>query len=95
MEAPNLEKVYRATHHLGIDFVGVDVKDTGGRDAPRTFLRDNRISCPNIFDEPAATAVGLGDVPALGVPFTVVIDRQQKVAGVYFGAQEPADLNPY
>ena len=94
VEARNLEEVYLATHSLGIDFVGVDVKDTGGRDAPRAFLRDNQISYPNIFDEPATTALRLGDVPALGVPFTVVIDGQHKVAGVYFGSQEPADLNP-
>ena len=36
----------------------------------------------------------LGHVPADGLPFTVIIDKDQRVAAVYFGAVADADLRP-
>jgi hypothetical protein len=33
-------------------------------------------------------------VPADGLPFTVVIDKQQRVAAVYLSVLTPGDLQP-
>ena len=43
---------------------------------------------------PGKTAVEMGKLPAQGLPFTVVIDKQQRVAAVYTQALSPKDLEP-
>ncbi len=92
-ETPQLDSLYRQVHAQGIDFVGVDTKEVS-KDAPMAFITDNHISYPMLWDEQGKTALELGHVPALALPFTVVIDKDQRVAAVYLGALAPADLSP-
>ena len=92
-ETPQFDQVYRANQAKGVSFIGIDTKETS-RDAAEAFVRDNKISYPIIWDENAQTAVRLGKIPALGLPFTVLIDRQQRVAAVYLRTLAPADLQP-
>jgi hypothetical protein len=33
-------------------------------------------------------------VPSVSLPFTVIVDKQQRIAAVYLGAVQPADLRP-
>ncbi len=73
-------------------FVGLDVKDT--RSGATSFIKDNDITYPNVWDPKAKTALELGKVPMVGLPWTVVVDKQQRVAAVYSGAVLPADLRP-
>jgi thiol-disulfide isomerase/thioredoxin len=92
-ETPQLDQLYREVHSQGIDIVGVDTKELS-RDAGTSFIADNKISYPMIWDEPGRTALELGHVPADGLPFTVVIDKDQRVAAVYLQVLTPADLQP-
>jgi thiol-disulfide isomerase/thioredoxin len=92
-ETPQLDSMYRQVQRKDIDFVGIDVKESG-TDAPKAFVADNHISYPIVFDEPAKTALELGDLPTTGLPFTVIIDKDQRVAAVYIGPVLPADLQP-
>jgi peroxiredoxin len=93
IETPNLQKVYLANRSKGVDFVGIDVKETNPSTA-RAFVKDNAISYPIVDDEGAKTALQIGHLPLVGLPNTVVIDKQGRVAAVYVGAVQPADLQP-
>jgi peroxiredoxin len=91
-ETPAFDSVYRAYRAKGVSFVGVDTKDQ--RSQAQAFVKDNRISYPMIFDEPGETALALGKIPALALPFTVLIDKHGRVAAVYLERLQPADLQP-
>ncbi len=93
IETPQFDLVYRAYKSKGVAFVGIDTKEFG-RDQPRAFVRDHHISYPIVFDEQGETAVRLGNLPAQALPFTVVIDKQGKVAAVYQVALSPKDIEP-
>jgi thiol-disulfide isomerase/thioredoxin len=92
-ETPQLDALYRQLNPQGITVVGVDTKELS-RDAGTSFITDNHISFPIIWDEPGKTALELGHIPASGLPFTVVIDKDQRVAAVYLQVLSPADLEP-
>jgi thiol-disulfide isomerase/thioredoxin len=77
----------------GVNFVGIDTKD-GDRDAVAAFIKDNDISYPIVYDEEGETVIQLGNLPSQGLPFTVLIDKQQRVAAVYIGILAPKDLTP-
>jgi hypothetical protein len=56
------------------------------------FVQEHHISYPMVYDQIGKTALQLGDVAALALPFTILIDRQQRVAAVYANRVHPADL---
>jgi thiol-disulfide isomerase/thioredoxin len=91
-ETPQLDALYRQRHDSGVNFVGLDVKDS--RDAAKSFVEDKKITYPMVYDELAKTALQLGNIPIAGLPATVIIDKQGRVAGVYVGAVLPKDLTP-
>jgi peroxiredoxin len=92
-ETPQFDLVYRANKAKGVAFVGIDTKETS-TDAAKAFVKDNHISYPIVSDEAGETAVALGKIPALALPFTVVLDKQHRVAGVYLKPLAPKDLQP-
>jgi alkyl hydroperoxide reductase subunit AhpC len=57
-------------------------------------VQANDISYPIVWDEQARTALELGKVPSQTLPFTVIVDKQQRIAAVYLSALQPADLRP-
>jgi thiol-disulfide isomerase/thioredoxin len=92
VETPQFDSVYRAYKSKGVDFVGVDFKDE--RASAESFVRNNDISFPIVYDQQGKTALELGNLPALGLPFTVLVDKQQRVAAVYTQQLAPKDLEP-
>jgi peroxiredoxin len=92
-ETPQFDTVYRAYKSRGVDFIGIDTKETS-RSSAQAFVADNMISYPIVFDEPGSTAIALGKIPALALPFTVLVDKQQRVAAVYLRTLTPNDLEP-
>lgn len=93
VETPQFDAIYRQRKAAGVQFVGLDVKDPS-KSASTAWVHDKQVSFPVVYDETAKTALQLGDVPIAGLPATVLVDRQGKVAAVYTGAMLPADLNP-
>lgn len=91
-EIPGLERTYVATRGDGTTVVGVAVKDE--RSDVTSFVKNNNVTYPIVFDEIAKTALQLGRVPTFALPSTVVIDRQGRVAAVYSGALQQGDLQP-
>jgi peroxiredoxin len=89
-EAPQFDIVYRKLKNRGVDFLGIDTKDVKGN--AQSFVRDYDISYPIIYDEQGESALRLGDLPATALPFTVLLDKQGKVAAVYIIRLSAKDL---
>ena len=92
VETPQFDSMYRQNKSKGVNFVGIDTKDI--KSNAESFIKDHDITFPIVYDEPGETALALGNLPVQGMPFSVVIDKQRRVAGVYIGRQSPADLQP-
>ncbi|MGC5027907.1 TlpA family protein disulfide reductase [Tsukamurella sp. DT100] len=93
VEAPELEKVYRATQSKGVGFLGIDVRETAGDAAARDFILNNRLSYPSIYDPPGKTLLAIGEqYPTTVVPMTFVLDRQRRVAASFLTTATAKDL---
>ena len=91
IESPQLDILYRRMKDDGVEFIGVDTKDA--KSNAQSFVRDFKISYPIVFDEQGEIAVRLGDLPARGLPFTVLLDKSGDVAAVYLGELTAKDLH--
>jgi thiol-disulfide isomerase/thioredoxin len=91
-EMPGFDLLYRQDK-AQTDFVGVNTKDASLSSA-KAFVSDNDISYPIVLDEPGKVALALGKIPSGGLPFTVLLDKQHRVAAVYLQELQAADLQP-
>jgi thiol-disulfide isomerase/thioredoxin len=82
-EAPALQQVYAETKASGVRFVGVDVRDA--KAAGKAFVRTFKIGYPSVYDQAGRVAPAFRDVPLTGVPTTLVVDRNGRVAGRIVG----------
>ncbi|BDB61893.1 thioredoxin [Rhodococcus sp. RDE2] len=93
-EADDLEEVYEATKDLGVQFLGINVRDNQ-RDKAQDFVTDQQIGYPSIYDPPMRSLLALGrNYPTSVVPTTVVLDREHRVAAVYLTELLAEDLQP-
>jgi thiol-disulfide isomerase/thioredoxin len=92
VESPDFDKVSRATKAEGVEFMGVAVRDSEENVA--AFLQDKKISYPSLFDRPGKTVQDFRDLRVAGFPFTIIIDRQGRVAAVYVSALVREDIQP-
>jgi thiol-disulfide isomerase/thioredoxin len=90
VESPQLDLLYRKLKSKGVDIIGIDTKDA--KSNARSFVHDFDISYPIVFDENGEIAIRLGDLPARGLPFSVLLDKSGDVAAVYVGIVTPKDL---
>ena len=88
VETPQFSQIYDATGARASTFVGIDIKEPD-RDAPRAFVKDNHIAYPIVYDENGEIAVQMGNIAARAMPFTVLLDKQHRVAGVYAARLAP------
>jgi len=92
-EAPELQRMYDQTRDSGVALLGIDVRDDI-RDAAEDFMRDRGLTYPSIYDPPSRTLLALRGYPRSGVPTTVVLDRQHRVAQIFLQPVLAADLLP-
>jgi len=92
-ETPAFEKIYRGVKDKGGQFIGIDVREVSKSKA-KSFIANNDVTYPIVYDQRGKTAIELGKVPSAAIPYTVLIDKQGRVAAVYFGALGPGDLTP-
>ncbi|MGE2719414.1 TlpA disulfide reductase family protein [Mycolicibacterium celeriflavum] len=93
-EITQLQEVYDATKDLGVQFLGIDVRDNN-RDAARDFIVDRKITFPSIYDPPMRTMIAFGGrYPTTVIPSTVVLDREHRVAAVFLRELLAEDLQP-
>ena len=90
-EAPELEQAATALAPQGVQFLGVDVKDTRADGAD--FVTGKQVSYPSIYDPSMRTLLSIRGFPTGSIPSTIVIDQQGRVAHVWLEAiTDPAQL---
>jgi thiol-disulfide isomerase/thioredoxin len=92
VESPDFAQAYQATKAKGVEFVGVDVKD--GEQQARAFVANKKIGYPSLFDPNGKVTIRFRDFPPRGLPYTIVLDRQGRVAAVYLTPLLREDIEP-
>lgn len=92
-EAPELQRVYEQTKDLGVQVLGIDVRDYD-RSAPQDFMRDRGLTYPSIYDPPGRSLLKLSGYPRNVVPSTIVVDKQHRVAAVFLRDLLAPDILP-
>jgi len=79
-EAPELEQAAGALAPLGVQFLGVNVRDT--KEAGADFVTSKQVSYPSIYDPSMRTLLAIRGFPTSAIPSTIVIDKQGRVAHI-------------
>jgi peroxiredoxin len=90
VESPEFQEVYAEVRDRGVQFLGVNVKDTD--QLARAFEDSSGIEFPSLYDPRGEVALAFRDYPANAIPSTIVLDAQGRVAAVYTGAVAQEDL---
>ncbi|MCF3939355.1 TlpA family protein disulfide reductase [Gordonia tangerina] len=88
-EADDLETVYENTKDLGVEFLGIDLRDD--RQNAKDFVADRNVGFPSIYDFDGITLAAL-TTPTSVVPTTVVLDREHRPAAVFLKAITAEEL---
>lgn len=92
VETPQLDLLYRKLKQQSdVAFVGVDTRDERG--SAQAFVRQNDISFPTVFDEQGEVTLRIGRISPEGLPYTVVLDKQGRIAAFYTARVAPVDLD--
>ncbi|WP_396446282.1 TlpA family protein disulfide reductase [Actinomadura sp.] len=91
-EAPSLEQVYAENKGKGVEFVGVNFKDSKAN--AKAFERKFKVTYPSLFDADGRVTLAFREVPPSAIPSTLVLDRRGRVAARVIGATTYSKLNP-
>jgi thiol-disulfide isomerase/thioredoxin len=91
VETPEFQEVYADVRDKGVQFLGLDVKETNEQFA-QAFVERFGIQFPSLYDPRGEVALAFRDYPATAIPSTIVLDRDNRVAAVYTGSVSKDDL---
>jgi len=83
-EVPALEAVYRDNRKNGVEFLGVDIKESPA--SAESFLRTHHVTYPSLSDPSNLLALRFHGLPPNATPTTVVLDREGRIAARHSGA---------
>jgi peroxiredoxin len=92
VEMPDLQAAYDDSRAAGVTFLGVAVQDT--KQEAGAFLTEHKISYQSLYDPNGKVALRFRDFPQAGLPYTIVLDRQGRVAAVYLTPLLRDDIEP-
>jgi thiol-disulfide isomerase/thioredoxin len=90
-ESPNLIKVANDTKALGVEFVGVNVKND--RTAARRFDEVHGVPYPSLYDQPGSLLTRFRKFVPQYPPSTLLLDRQGRIAALFVGGLTEAELS--
>ena len=82
VETPEFQEVYTEVRDDGVQFLGLNVKETSEQFA-QAFVDRFGIEFPSLYDPRGEVALAFRDYPATAIPSTIVLDRESRVAAVY------------
>nr|WP_150249855.1 TlpA disulfide reductase family protein [Nocardiopsis deserti] len=83
-EQPVLDEVHTEYAELGVDFLGVNIKDD--ETAARSYQASMGVPYPSLYDQPGAVPQAFRDtVPPRSIPSTLVIDPEGRIAARVIG----------
>jgi len=90
-EAPVLEQVWQDVAGQGVQFIGLDTRDSPV--AAQAFIDRFGITYPNVMDDAGLLQLQFRDtLPPQAIPSTVVIDAQGRVAARILGKASESSL---
>jgi thiol-disulfide isomerase/thioredoxin len=90
-EASTLAAVAASYRSSGVDFLGVDVRDTTA--SAEAFAHSFNITYPSVSDPSSVITLDFTSVvPIAGTPTTLVIDKTGHIAGAIFGTVTYSEL---
>jgi len=89
-EADDLNKASLTLAAAGVQFIGVDVKDT--REGGADFHASKKVPYPSIFDPTMRTLLTLRGYPTSAIPSSIVLDRFHRVSHVWLFPVTTAQL---
>lgn len=90
-EAPDLVAAHQQTKDIAV-FIGIDTRDPDPAPA-QAFVRNFGITYPSIYDPEGRTLLQFsGELPPSGIPSTLVIDPQGRVAARVIGTVDTTTL---
>lgn len=91
IEAPDLQQLYTEVKPLGVEFLGVNIRDE--KAAAEAFERKFNIDYSSVEDKDGDVLLALSKfVPPASVPTTLVLDKQGRVAARIVGAADKSTL---
>ncbi|MDT9699375.1 TlpA disulfide reductase family protein [Streptomyces sp. P17] len=80
-EAPNLEKVYQDLKAEGVQFVGINTRDTSTKNA-LAFEKEYGVTYPSLYDPTGKLMLRFekGTLNPQAIPSTLVLDREGNIA---------------
>ncbi|TKJ16515.1 TlpA disulfide reductase family protein [Blastococcus sp. CCUG 61487] len=90
LESPEFQEVYEEVRADGVQFLGLNVKDT--QRLAEAFVERHGLTFPSLFDPRSEVTLAFRDFPATAIPSTIVLDRESRVAAVYTGVVTQDDL---
>ncbi|MFB7935447.1 TlpA family protein disulfide reductase [Streptomyces sp. NPDC056039] len=93
-EAPNFARVAKDMKSKGVEFVGIDTRDTS-KQAALAFEKDYEIDYPSFYDPSGKLIVNgfpKGSLNPQTIPSTIVLDRDGKIAARALKALGESDL---
>ena len=91
VETPEFQEVYADVEDDGVQFLGLNVKETNEQFA-LAFVDRFGIEFPSLYDPRGEVALAFRGYPANAIPSTIVLDAEGRVAAVYTGTVSKADL---
>ncbi|UOY00978.1 TlpA family protein disulfide reductase [Blastococcus sp. PRF04-17] len=91
VETPEFQEVYADVRQDGVQFLGLNVKESSEQFA-LAFVDRFGIEFPSLYDPRGEVALAFRDYPATAIPSTIVLDPQGRVAAVYTGTVSQEDL---
>jgi thiol-disulfide isomerase/thioredoxin len=90
-EAPDLQAVWDATSDGGVQFIGLNTRDSDA--AASGFVRTYGLTYPQMLDPDGRLQLLFRDtLPPQAIPSTVVLDKEGRVAARALGAVSQSDL---
>ena len=80
-EAPDFESVYKADAAKGVQFLGIDTRDTQVP-AAQQFVTDHQVTYPSLYDPDGELLLKFpkGSLNPESIPSTIILDREGRVA---------------
>ena len=91
VETPEFQEVYADVRDEGVQFLGINVKETSDQFA-LAFVDSFGIEFPSLYDPRGEVALAFRDYPATAIPSTIVLDREGRVAAVFTAEVQQVDL---
>lgn len=83
-EAPALQSAYEALQPSGVEFIGVNTRDTP--QGAEAFVEEYGITYPSVVDPDGSRLLAFRDtLPPASIPSTLVIDREGRMAARVLG----------